>query len=332
MSRTATREPERAVRSSSYSVLHLTTSRNAHFYRTQMDSLDRRGVDYEILEVPGESVGKKAGVNRTPVDYLRFFPVVRRAITGGEFDLVHANYGLTAPHALAQSRLPVVLSLWGSDVNGPFGWVSKLTAPRCEAVVVMSAQLGEQLPSEYTVLPHGIDLEQFSPMPQSAAREALGWERDAHHVLFPAPIAREEKDFPRARRVVRAARGDLSKPLVLQTPNMDVPHDRMPVWMNAADALLITSRHEGLPNAVKEALACNLPVVSTDVGSIRERLEPVSLSTVGTTDAELVDALVDTLRDGGRSDGREAVTDLDVDRVAERLEGVYERVLDGEET
>jgi glycosyltransferase involved in cell wall biosynthesis len=295
-----------------------------------MDSLDRRGVDYEILEVPGESVGKKAGVNRSPADYLRFFPVVRRAIARGEFDLVHANYGLTAPHALAQFQLPVVLSLWGSDVNGAFGWVSKLAAPRCDAVVVMSSQLGEQLPSEYTVLPHGIDLEQFSPMDQSAARAELGWERDAYHVLFPAPVAREEKDFPRARRVVRAARENLSKPLVLQTPNGDVAHDRMPVWMNAADALLITSRHEGLPNAVKEALACNLPVVSTDVGSIHERLEPVSRSTVATTDAELVEALVGVLREGGRSNGRETVADLDVDRVAERLEGVYERVLDSD--
>jgi len=327
MSRTATRSAGSATRSRSYSVLHLTTSRNAHFFRTQMASLDRRGVDYEILEVPGDSVGKKADVNRSPTDYLRFFPVVRRAIARGEFDIVHANYGLTAPHALAQTQLPVVLSLWGSDVNGPFGWVSKLAAPRCEAVVVMSSQLGEQLPGEYTVLPHGIDLEQFSPMSRATACEELGWEPDAHHVLFPAPVAREEKDFPRARRVVRAARAELSKRLVLQTPDGDVPYDRMPLLMNAADALLITSRHEGLPNAVKEALACNLPVVSTDVGSIRERLEPVSLSTVGTTDAELVDALVRVLEHGGRSDGRESVADLDTDRVAQRLEGVYRDVL-----
>lgn len=327
MSQTKSPVRERRGRTTSLSILNVTSTRNATFYRTQIQSLEDRGVDCETLVVPGESDGTNADTNRSAFDYLRFFPAVRREIARGDYDIVHANYGLTAPHALAQSEAPVVLSLWGSDVHGPFGWVSKLAAPRCDEVIVMSDSLGRALSCEYTILPHGIDLDQFRPMPQTLAREQLGWESDAHHVLFPAPIAREEKDFPRARRVVRAARKQLSDPVVLQVPDGRVPHDRMPLLMNGADALLLTSRHEGLPNAVKEALACNLPVVSTDVGSVAKRLEPVSPSFVGRSDDELVESLVTVLQKGDWSDGRDAVVDLDVDRVAERLENVYRRVL-----
>lgn len=327
MSATTTTARPTSERSGTLSVLNLTTSSDAQFYRTQVRSLEERGVDCETLSVPGESDGTNADANRSPVDYVRFFPSVRRELARRDYDLVHANYGLTAPHALAQSQVPVVLSLWGSDVYGPFGWVSKLAAPRCDAVVVMSDPLGRELGSAYTVLPHGVDLEQFRPIPTSRARDALDWRADAAHVLFPAPVARAEKDFPRARRVVRATRDALDDPVVLHTPDGEVPHERMPLLMNAADALLLTSRHEGFPNTVKEALACNLPVVSTDVGSVGERLEPVALSTVAATDEGLVDALVTVLRAGARSNGREAVADLDHERVAERLEGVYRRVL-----
>jgi glycosyltransferase involved in cell wall biosynthesis len=309
------------------SVLNLTTSADAVFYRLQVESLEERGVECETLAVPGEADGRNEDVNRSPVDYVRFFPKVWRELARRDYDLVHANYGLTAPHALAQSKVPVVLSLWGTDVYGPFGWVSKLSSPRCDAVVVMSDPLGREIPADYTVIPHGIDLDQFEPMPRGAARRALDWTSRGHHVLFPAPVAREEKDFPRARRVVRCARDRLSDPVVLHTPDGDVSHERMPVWMNAADAMLLTSRHEGFPNTVKEALACNLPVVSTDVGSVGERLAPVSQCVVGRTDAELVDGLVRVLQSGGRSDGRETVADLDHRRVAERLEAVYRRVL-----
>jgi glycosyltransferase involved in cell wall biosynthesis len=309
------------------SVLHLTTSPDSQFYRTQVAALQRQGVDCETLAVPGTADGRDAEANRTPADYLRFFPLVRRALRRGEYDLVHANYGLTGPHALAQSRAPTVLSLWGTDVYGSFGWLSKLVAPRCDEVIVMSDALGRQLSTEYTVLPHAVDLEAFRPMPRSGAREALGWEPDAHHVLFAAPIAREEKGFPLARRVVRAARERLSTPIVMQTPDGTVPHERMPVLMNAADALLLTSSHEGFPNVVKEALACNLPVVATDVGDLADRLGPVSQCRVGASEDELVAGLATVLQRGERADGRQAVSNLDVDRVARRLRAIYDRLL-----
>ena len=148
------------------------------------------------------------------------------------------------------------------------------------------------------------------------------------HGLSPYAIDRTVKDYPRAARIVRGARARLERPVRLRSVSGE-PHHRVATYMNAADALLLTSRREGSPNAVKEALACNLPVVATDVGDVAERVAGVSPGAVQSSDAGLVDALVTTLRAGERSDGREAVRSLGVEAYGERLRRIYEGVVDG---
>jgi len=109
----------------------------------------------------------------------------------------------------------------------------------------------------------------------------------------------------------------------------DVDHDRVYLYMNAADVLLLTSRREGSPNTVKEALACNLPVVSTDVGDVRTQLDGVSPSAVCDGDRELVDELVDVLDAGERPDSHEKVQrEMSIDRMGERILDVYESALE----
>jgi glycosyltransferase involved in cell wall biosynthesis len=260
-------------------------------------------------------------------DYLRYLPMVLRQVSD-EYDLVHANYGLTGPYALLQRHLPVVLSLWGSDLFGPFGPLSRWCARGARETVVMSPAMADALGTDCHVVPHGVDLSLFRPRPQAEARAELGWADDRHHVLFPYGTRREEKDYPRAERVVAAADDRLDATVVLQQVT-GLPHEVLPTYMNAADALLLTSRREGSPNSVKEALACNLPVVSTDVGDVRERLEGVTPSRVCTGDRELVEGLVAVLADGGRSDGRRAAREVSLDRMGERLLEVYRTALDG---
>lgn len=306
-------------------VLSLVTTREARFYRQQVQSLEERGVSVTTVAVPGRRRARN-GDARTLRDYLRFVPrVLRRA--RDPYDLVHANYGLTAPAALAQRQLPVVVSLWGSDLMGRYGPVSRACARLADATIVMSEEMAAELGGDPYVVPHGVDLDTFRPIPARDARRDVGWAHDRTHVLFPYSREREVKDYPRAERVVDAVRDRVDRPVEFHSVTGE-PHDRMPVYYSAADALLLTSKREGSPNVVKEAMACNLPVVSTDVGDVRQRLDGVAHSHVAHTDADLATVLAAVLRADADSDGRDHLRDLDADHVAERIHRVYRSVLD----
>jgi hypothetical protein len=304
-------------------VCNLVTNDDAPFYRQQLDAVAGAGVETTTLSVSDPADGG----DRSPLAYAGLVGALRRRDLD-RFDLVHANYGLTAPAALAQRSLPVVISLWGSDLAGPVGRLSRICARLADATIVMTREMAGELGRPARVLPHPVDLETFRPRPQESAQDTLGWDPETLHVLFPYATERTVKDYPRAARIVRAARPRLSRPVRLRSVSGE-PHHRVATYMNAADALLLTSRREGSPNAVKEALACNLPVVATDVGDVGERLAGVSPGAVRSSDAGLVEALVATLRAGQRSDGRDAVRSLGIEAYGERLREIYEGVLDG---
>ena len=307
-------------------VLNLVTNPHAQFFERQVETLGRMGVTGRTLSVPGTRQTTEAGTeSRSPLDYVRFYPQVLRCSLDG-YDVVHANYGLTAPAALAQPTRPVVLSLWGSDILGGVGWLSRRCARLADAVIVMTDEMAETLdPIDSHVIPHGVDLELFRPIPRAAARDCVGWDEETTQVLFPYSKGRPVKDYPRAESIVRAARERLDGPVKLRTLS-GIPHEMMPLYMNAADALLLTSKHEGSPNSVKEAMACNLPVVSADVGDVRDRLAGVSNSFVRRTDAELVASLVAVLERRSPSNGRRHVEPLGLERMGERILSVYESV------
>lgn len=306
-------------------VLALTTYDDAPFMNQQIDALEARGVSFERLSVPGHV---SAGESRSAVDYLRFFPAVMREAREG-YDLVHAHYGLTAPMALAQRRLPIVLTLWGTDLSGPARPLTKACASRCDEVIVMTDDMRRRLGCDCDVISFGIDLDLFRPIDGERARAAVGWAPDERHVLFPYSPERTVKNYPRAKRIVEAVDRRVDRPVTLQVVH-GVDHESVPVYMNAADALLLTSEREGSPTSVKEALACTLPVVALDVGDVRERLADVDPSTVATSDEELVSGLLEVLERGVRSNGRDAARDVSQEVTTDRVLEVYERAIDDE--
>jgi glycosyltransferase involved in cell wall biosynthesis len=306
-------------------VLNLVSSMNTPLLRQQLPELERQGVESTVVSVPGKW---NPGAQRSVANYVSMYgETLRHTLRRGEYDLIHANYGLLAPIAVAQpTSLPVVASIWGTDLYGTFGWAVRRSVPFCDAVVVMSERMREDLGGDAVVIPHGVDFEKFQPRSQEAARERLGWDPDAHHVLFPYPPRRTVKDHPRAKRIVSAVDGRMEKPVYLQVVQ-GIRHEAVSTYLNAADLLLLTSEHEGMPNSVKEALACNLPVVSTDVGDVARYLEGVTPSAVRDDDEALVEAVAEILSSGERSNGRAQVEDIRLERTVARLKGVYEDVM-----
>jgi glycosyltransferase involved in cell wall biosynthesis len=303
-------------------VLQVVTTTSA-FFEQQVEALEARGVSCTTVSVPDAD-----GTAATLDAYRRFYQrVLREGV--GSYDLVHANYGLVGPLALAQPTRPVVLTLWGSEVLGEsacLSAVSTAAARASDAVVLPSAPISEAFDVPHEVVPFPVDTETFRPMPRSTARAEVDWGTDAKVVLFPYHPDRDVKNYPRAERVVSAVDDRLDEPVELRWI-CDVPHEDVPLYMNASDAVLVTSDHESGPMVVKEAAACNVPVVSTAVGFAPAALDGVSRSHVCESDGELADALATVLEADERSDGRSMLELPDRELTGERLHAIYRDVL-----
>lgn len=300
--------------------LHLTTSRRS-FLDQQVAALRSRGIDCTVLNVPGEYA---ADDPRTVTDYLRYYPQVLEHSLD-EYDVIHANHGLTAPFALGQPTCPVVVTFWGSELMGERKWlarVSKYSARLADRVILPSRAMANYVDCEFTHMPFPVDSDLFEPMDQATARNHVGWDTDQTVVLFPYDPDRPEKDYDRACRVVEEANVDAE----LRTLT-GKSYAEMPYYLNASDAILVTSKRESGPMVVREAAACNVPVVATDVGFVRETLEGVDESAVCRSDTELVGSLEIILPDQRRSNGREHLGQFDLKGFGRRLERIYTDVI-----
>lgn len=299
-------------------VLHCASSDEA-FFDQQVDALEDAGVECTKLVVPAGTATSR-GV-REYLDFYRALLSQRRK----EFDLVHANYGLIGPLALAQPVRPVVLTIWGSEVMGysrRLDWLTRFAAKRSDAVIAPTRVVSRQLDCEHRIVHFGVDLDRFRPIPRAEARSKLGWSTTDRVVLFPYDPDRTVKRFALAKQAVEKA--DI--PAELRVVN-GVPYEKMPYVYNASDVVLITSARESGPMVVREAAACNVPVVSTDVGFVRETLDGVSNSVVVSDRHCLFAALEDILKSGNRSDGRVAVNEFSIARMTDQLLDIYADVL-----
>jgi GNAT superfamily N-acetyltransferase len=207
--------------------------------------------------------------------------------------------------------------------------LSNIAAIRARALICKSEQLRQVLwlcRQRAVVMPSGVDLELFCPGPQEIARKQLGWGLDHPVVIFNARNDPSNKELDLANMAMQMVGSRIPQAELHLIENVE--HSRMPLYYRAADALLCVSRSEGSPNDVKEALACNLPVVSIAVGDVRDRLKGVRPSAVVASDAKaLGEALVQILLERKRSNGREHVAHLGLDHIAKRVLQVYQSAL-----
>jgi glycosyltransferase involved in cell wall biosynthesis len=266
--------------------------------------------------------------------------VLRRAAREFRPDIVHVHYGtITALGCALVMNNPLIVTLRGSDLNPEpgFSWLrtrlgivcSQLASLRCRKVICVSRQLAARLwwrKDRIAIIPTGVDLRVFTPVGRSEARRLLGWGADESVLLFNAGRAPAVKGLDLAEEVV--ARLSRSRRIRFEVMRGDVLPERVPLLMSGADCLLVTSRSEGSPNVVKEALACALPVVSVDIGDVRERLEGVRPSCiVSQSPDEIAMAVHEILAKPTRSNGPEVVEVISDHHIAEQLLALYRSAL-----
>jgi len=177
----------------------------------------------------------------------------------------------------------------------------------------------------YVIFPHGVDFEKYFPVDDPRqARQKVGWPENKKIILFPANPSRPVKNFPLAKKAVALLCDDS----VELKAFVNVPDEHMNLYYNAADVLLMTSTHEGSPCVIKEAMACNLPVVSTDVGDVREiTSDTAGCAVCSPNPKELAAAVTSVLKNGQRTTGRDQVSYLEISSVIQKQIKLYEEVL-----
>lgn len=301
------------------------------FVHTQVKALVAAGVDVDVLVLDGR---------RRKLIYPKGIVQLRRWIAARNPDIVHAHYSFVGAVARTQRRVPIVLTCHGSDI---LGWTDvdgkvplkarvlaaggRRLGQMVDAVIVQSDEMAACIHRpDVHVIPHEVDLDTFHMTDRMEARAELGLDADRHYALFAAAPGNSVKNFPLAEKAVRLAQDELPD-LELIVVHRE-PQPRLALYMSACDVLAFPSWQEGSPNIVKQAMACNLPIVATDVGDVRAMIGGTDGCHIVRHEVEpFAHALAAEAWLQRRTSGREAVRHLAIELVAERLIRLYEDVL-----
>lgn len=264
--------------------------------------------------------------------YLSNIPQIRHSVLQNNPDIIHAHYSFCGILVvLALLNKPIVTSLMGSDIKAKkyyrfiirffskYFW--KATIVKSEDMKI-SSKIGNSL-----IIPNGVDFEKFYPISKESARLKLNWDKNNTIILFAANPKRIEKNYQLAKEAIDLLGKDLE---IKFTDN--VKNDEMIYYYNAADIVILTSLWEGSPNVIKEAMACNMPIVSTDVGDIKWIFGTTKGCYLTSFNANILSDLIckaiEFSRIYGKTKGRDRLIELGLHAkvVSSKLENIYNRI------
>tara|TARA_Y100001935_G_scaffold231305_1_gene212260 strand:- start:81 stop:995 length:915 start_codon:yes stop_codon:yes gene_type:complete len=287
------------------------------FVKEQGDSLKEIGIDIDYFLIKGKGV----------TGYLKNYFSLIRLVKTNTYDIIHAHYGLSGLLATFQSHVPVIITFHGSDVNlnQTNFFLSFLASRLSDENIFVHESLSKKLSlfSDQTeIIPCGVNLNLFKPIDKLASIEKLGLDHNYSYVLFSSSFNNKVKNAALAK----LALGNFENIILLEMEGYS--REEVHLLMNAVDILIVTSFSETGPLVVKEALACNCPIISTDVGDVKELAKGVENCYIVDYDAKHIEQRIrDILSSNKKSDGRAAVGHLSLEKIATDVYEVYKRVV-----
>lgn len=253
-----------------------------------------------------------------------------------------------------KKKFKLINSFGGSDIlgsrNSGIVWFLRDFITRCMSIrtaqgvqhVIVKNQdlyniLKDKTNTKISIVPNGVNFNVFHErMDAKALRKKFDWEEDEFVILFNLRRINSKlesvKNYNLAQKVYDIVRSRLDVPVRFEII-FNKTHEEICELFHAANCLLLTSFHEGSPNIVKEAMACNLPIVTVNCGDVDDRLRKVNNSYISKTyhEHELAGYCETIYHSGGRSTGREALVKqgLDSDTIAKKLVDIFISVANG---
>jgi len=238
------------------------TGKLSPYVAEQIESLEKLGINYDYYLINGKGA----------FEYLRNLPKLIKKINQYKPNIIHAHYGFSGLLACLQRKVPVITTLHGSDVNNYQNRVfSKLTTLLSAKTIVVSNKLAKIMKIKNPIIiPCGVNLQLFQPKDKFKCRIHLGLNLNTRYILFSSAFNKKIKNYQLAKTTVEVLneKGYNIKLIELK----DYTRGQVSQLINAVDCCLMTSFTEGSPQFIKEAMACNCPIVSTDVGDVKENI------------------------------------------------------------
>ena len=290
----------------------------APFVTEQVAALEKAGVECCFFPVRSKGI----------TGYLKQLPGLRRVIKEFKPDIVHAHYGLCGLLANLQRRVSVVTTYHGSDINEKNVLCLSKIAMLLSAYNVFVSQKNIVIAkpnNNFALIPCGINLEDYPIVEKAKARQQMGLESDKKYILFAGAFDNIVKNAPLAKEAVACLNDENVQLLELK----GFSRPQVAMLMQAVDTLLMTSVTEGSPQVIKEALVCGCPIVSVDVGDVKERIDSVDGCFIAKRDADdLANCLKKAIAFDKRTNGKDAIVrdGLINDAVALQLKDIYTQI------
>ena len=309
--------------------------------KEEVDYLRQKGIEVDVLFINGRE-------NRW--NYFKGLSRLARILVSKKFDVIHTHHTYCAYMAFIgmlrlKHKIPVVLTLHEGEIfhNGNQHYamdiieklkyvrsIKNFAIKKVDYLITVYEGLMENInKSESSLVPCGVNMNLFKPLPKDECRKKLNIDKDAKVIFFPSDYRRPEKRFDLVKKAYWLLKGFYKKNLHLLHGG-DIPYVQMSEYLNASDVVVLASDYEASPMIIKEAMATNIPIVSVDVGDVKKVL--AGLEGCFITNQEywnIATSLKKALDFNKRTNGRLRIQELDlsIEKTASKITKIYEEII-----